>query len=57
MALEGFIGQAQNKSWSLLNIIYKNTQELQLFTRNIKTEIIYKSYKNANAKLQAGDLG
>ncbi len=35
---------AWNKSSLLLNIIIQNTQTLQLFTMNIKTEIIYKSY-------------
>jgi hypothetical protein len=33
----------------ILNIILQNTQTLQLFTINIKTEIIYKSYKKSSA--------
>jgi hypothetical protein len=35
----------QNKSNLLLMIILKNAQTLQLFTVNIKTEIVYKSYQ------------
>ncbi len=35
----------QNKSSLLLMIILKNAQTLQLFTVNIKTEIVYKSYQ------------
>ncbi len=38
---------ASNKSSLLLKIILQKAQTLQLFTLNIKTESIYKSYKNA----------
>ncbi len=34
----------QNKSSLILNIIFKNTQMLQLFAVNIKTEIMNKNY-------------
>ncbi len=34
----------QNKSSLLLKIIFTNTQTLQLFTKKVKTEIIYASY-------------
>ncbi len=37
---------ASNKSSLLQNNILQNAQTLQLFTINIKTEIIYKTYYN-----------
>ncbi len=41
---------AFNKLTLILKIQIQNTQTLQLFTNIIKTEIIYKSYENANQK-------
>ena len=42
----------QNKSILLLKIIFKNTQTLQLFAKNIKTKSIYNSYqKGQEARL------
>ncbi len=38
---------AWNKSSLLLKIQIQNTQTLQLFTETIKTESIFKGYKNA----------
>ncbi len=42
MSIEG----KESQDWSslLLKNILQDTQTLQLFTMNIKTEIIYKSY-------------
>jgi hypothetical protein len=51
---QGVIEQvAWNKSSLLLKIQMQNTQTFQLFTINIKTEIIYISYQNA----MLGSLG
>jgi hypothetical protein len=47
------VAVASNKLSILLKIILQDTQTLQLFTKIIKTESIYKSY--CNAKL--GGLG
>ncbi len=38
----------QNKSSLILKIILQNPQTLQLSTINIKIDVIYKIYKNAN---------
>ncbi len=44
---------ASNKSSLLLKTILQSTQTLHMLTMNIKTRIIYKSYKNA----KQGGLG
>ncbi len=45
----------QNKSSLLLNIIFQNTQTLQLHTKIIETEIIYKSNYNVELEGMGGD--